>query len=64
MELRGCRRAKKPIFGFFSRHYYTVRYSAMQTKPKKGMKKETVIFSLAKCKATLTQNVKRAILQL
>ena len=39
MELRGCRRAKKPIFGFFSRHYYTVRYSAMQTEPKKGTKK-------------------------
>ena len=64
MELRGCRRVKKPIFGFFRRHYYNVRYSAMQTEPKKGTKKETVIFSLVKCKATLTQNVKRAILRL
>lgn len=54
MELRGCRRVKKPIFGFFRRHYYNVRYSAMQTEPKKGTKKETVLFSLAKCKATLT----------
>ena len=22
MELRGCRRVNKPIFGLFSRHYY------------------------------------------
>ena len=43
MELRGCRRVKKPIFGFFSRHYYNVWPGSMQTEPEKSTKKRSEI---------------------